>query len=120
MADTYIAPQEVLEGFAQESMPVLETIVGMQVATAAYCTLDERTYHLVRLAALVAVNAPPVSYLVSLGLAAEAGVTIEDAQGVLVAIAPIVGATRLTAAAGNVLRGLGLGAALSEQSGADG
>lgn len=106
--------QDTLEGIAQEDYPVLETVAMMHLDTLANCNLDVRTYHLVRLASLVAMDAAPVSYLVNLGAAADAGITAEDAQGVLVAIAPIVGSARITKAAGNVLRGLGL-AVLAEE-----
>jgi alkylhydroperoxidase/carboxymuconolactone decarboxylase family protein YurZ len=113
MADAQIAPEEALGGMAEESAPVLETVLRMNLDTLESCSLDERTYWLVRLAALVAMDAPPASYLVNLAAAGEAGVTAEDAQGVLVAIAPITGTARITAAAGNVLRGFGLAAAFA-------
>jgi alkylhydroperoxidase/carboxymuconolactone decarboxylase family protein YurZ len=87
----------------------------MHLDTLANCTLDEKSYHLVRIAALVAMGAPPASYMVNLGAAVEAGLSAEDAQGVLVAVAPIVGTPRVTAAAGNMLRGLGLAEALIEE-----
>ncbi len=110
MAGTELPVEETLGGIAREDHPVLETIAMMHLDTLENCNLDERSYHLVRLAALVAGDAPPMSYLVNLAAAADAGVTPEDAQDVLVAIAPIVGSARITAAAGNVLRGLGLAA----------
>ena len=55
---------------------------------------------LVRLAALVAMDGPPVSYAFTIGAAADAGVTLAKAQSVLVALAPLVGTARVTAAAG--------------------
>ena len=58
--------------------------------------LDGRTYVLTRLAALVAMDAPPASYLMTIGAAADAGVTIEEAQSVLIALAPLVGTARIT------------------------
>jgi alkylhydroperoxidase/carboxymuconolactone decarboxylase family protein YurZ len=107
-------PEEVLGGLADANMPVLAAIAKMHLDTVADSNLDERTFHLVRLAALAAVDAPPASYLVHLSVAAESGVTLEEFQGTLVAIAPIVGSPRITAAAGNVLRGLGLAAGMSD------
>ena len=114
MSDTAFRAEDTLGSLAAEDFPVLESIAKMHLDTLENCTLDAETYHLVRLAALVAVNAPPASYLVNLGVAADAGVTAEQAQGVLVAIAPIVGSPRVTAAAGNILRGLGLAAAMAD------
>jgi alkylhydroperoxidase/carboxymuconolactone decarboxylase family protein YurZ len=114
MTDT---AQENLGSMAQEDFPVLETVAMMHLDTLANCNLDARSYHLARVASLVAMDAAPVSYLVNLAAASDAGLTIEDFQGVLVAIAPIVGSARITKAAGNVLRGLGLAEIAAEEAG---
>jgi 4-carboxymuconolactone decarboxylase len=97
-----------LTALAGGDRPVLEAIAAMNLDTLALSSLDPETYMLVRLAALVAVDGPPASYLVTLGLAADLGITTEQVQGVLTAIAPIVGSPRIVAAAGNALRALGL------------
>jgi alkylhydroperoxidase/carboxymuconolactone decarboxylase family protein YurZ len=76
--------------------------------------LDVTTYFLVRLAALVSMDASPISYAVNLGIAADAGVTLEQAQATLVAIAPVVGSARVASAAGNILRAVMGAAALAE------
>jgi Na+/serine symporter len=87
----------------------------MNLDAAERSGLDADTYLCVRLAALVAMDAAPVSYLITLGAAADTGLTVEKVQAVLVAIAPVVGSARVTAAAGAILRGV-LGAeALAEQ-----
>jgi alkylhydroperoxidase/carboxymuconolactone decarboxylase family protein YurZ len=70
--------------------------------------LDVQTLMLVRIAALVAVDAPPASYLLNLGAAAESGLDLDQVRGVLAAIAPIVGSPRVVAATGNIVRALGL------------
>ena len=69
---------------------------------------------LVRIAALVAVDAPPASYLLNLGAASEIGVGLEDVQGVLMAIAPIVGTARVASASGNIVRALGFAIEVAE------
>ncbi len=99
-----------LGALAQGDAPVLETIAQMHLDTLERSGLDERTYFLVRLAALVALNAPPASYLVNIGAAVDAGVGPEEMRGALVAIAPVVGSARVVAAAGNALRAFGLAA----------
>jgi hypothetical protein len=53
--------------------------------------LDPASLILVRLAALIAMDAPPASYLLHIGPAIDSGVTLEQAQDVLVEVAPIVG-----------------------------
>ena len=61
---------------------------------------------LVRIAALVAMDAPPVSYPMNLGVASEIGITEEHVRGVLTAVAPIVGTARVAAATTNIVRAL--------------
>jgi len=106
--------QERLTNVARGSAPVLEQLAAMTLDTLENSGLDESTYHLVRLAALVASDAAPVSYLVNMGPAADAGVTLERTQGVLVAIAPIVGSARIACAAGKLLRAYGIANAAEE------
>jgi hypothetical protein len=106
--------QEQLSNVARGSAPVLEQLAAMTLDTLENSGMDERSYHMTRLAALVASDAAPVSYLVNMGAAADAGVTLEDTQGVLVAIAPIVGSARIASAAGKLLRAYGVAAALDE------
>ncbi len=57
----------------------------------------------------------PVSYLLHIGPAAEAGITIEDAQNVLVAVAPIIGTARVMSAAINIAEALELAIAVIEE-----
>ena len=71
-----------------------------------YCWFESR--------ALVAVDARPVSYLAHVGPAVEVGVTVEDAQNVLVAVAPIVGTARVMSAALNIAEALGIAIAVVE------
>jgi alkylhydroperoxidase/carboxymuconolactone decarboxylase family protein YurZ len=69
---------------------------------------------LVRIAALIAVDAPPASYLMNLGAAGDAGVSAEDVQAVLAAVAPIVGTPAVVSATGKIMRALGLALDLAE------
>jgi alkylhydroperoxidase/carboxymuconolactone decarboxylase family protein YurZ len=95
---------DLLGALANGDRNVLEAVAAMNLDTMRLTTLDPRSYWLVRLAALVAVNGPAVSYLLNLGVADRTGVTREQVYGVLSAIAPIVGTPRIVAAAGNVVR----------------
>ena len=65
-------------------------------------------------AALAAADGPPLSYLANVGAATDVGVTAEDVQNILVAIAPIVGTARVVSAAGNITRALGFAIAVAE------
>jgi alkylhydroperoxidase/carboxymuconolactone decarboxylase family protein YurZ len=97
-----------------DDTPLLNLLAGMTASSMETSTLDADTLMLVRIAALIAVDAPPASYLMNLGAAGEVGVTSEQIEGVLAAVAPIVGTTRVVAATGNLVRALGLGAAIGE------
>jgi 4-carboxymuconolactone decarboxylase len=70
--------------------------------------LDPRTFALVKIAALISLDAPPASYLWQVGNAVDAGATPEELVGVLRAIAPQVGLPRIVAAAPELMLALGL------------
>ena len=72
------------------------------------CGLDSRSFALVKIAALIALDAPPASYLWQVGNALDAGATPEDLIGVLRAIAPQVGGPKTVAAAPELVVALGL------------
>ena len=63
---------------------MLEQAEGLREQLRQGSGLDPRSFSLVKIAALVAVDAPPASYLANVGSAMEAGVTIEQVQDVLV------------------------------------
>jgi alkylhydroperoxidase/carboxymuconolactone decarboxylase family protein YurZ len=94
--------------------PVMDLITNINAASIEASSLPLEGQILARIAALVAVDAPPASYLMHLGAASEAGVTEDQVQGVMCAIAPIVGTTRIVAAAGKMMRALGLALDLAE------
>src|SRR6201999_3799518 len=71
--------------------------------------LDPRTFSLVKIDALVAVDAPPASYLWQISNALDSGATPREIVGVLRAIAPQVGGPRCIAAAPEILVALRLG-----------
>jgi Na+/H+-dicarboxylate symporter len=97
-----------------DDTPLLDTLATMTAASLERCNLEPRELMLARVAALAAAGAPPVSYLVNAGTASDVGITLEDVQGVLVAIAPIVGTVRTVEAAGNMARALGFAIAAVE------
>ena len=88
--------------------PVLDLLASMTAQSIAASSLDPGTLELVRIAALVAVDAPAVSYVLNLGLAAEIGVDGDQVRGVLAAIAPIVGTARIAAATSRIVEALSL------------
>jgi alkylhydroperoxidase/carboxymuconolactone decarboxylase family protein YurZ len=102
-----------------DDTPILDLLGKMTADSLAASTLDLETLALVRIAALVAVDAPAVSYLLNLEAAAEVGIDGDRVRGVLAAIAPIVGTARIAAATGNIVAALAVEieiAILDEQS----
>ncbi|HCU97024.1 MAG TPA: carboxymuconolactone decarboxylase [Actinobacteria bacterium] len=95
--------------------PVLEALADINAVSLERTELDPSSLILVRLAALIAVDAPASSYLLHIGPAAEAGVTVDQAQNVLVAVAPIVGTPRTASAAAKIVEALGLAIELAEE-----
>ena len=94
--------------------PVLDLIASMTADSIEASSLDPEKLMLVRIAALVAMDAPPVSYLLNLGAADELDIDPEEIRGILAAIAPIVGTPRIVAATGNIVRALGIALDLAE------
>ena len=64
--------------------------------------LDVRSYALVRLASLVTAGAPGEGYDRHIAAALDQGVTLDEIIGVLVALLPTVGVTRVTEAAPDI------------------
>jgi alkylhydroperoxidase/carboxymuconolactone decarboxylase family protein YurZ len=102
-----------------DETPVLDALADLTAASLAHNSLAPRELMLVRLAALIAVDAPPASYLANAGAAEESGVTADDIQGVMIGVAPVVGSPRVVSASGNILRALGLAIAAAESEMAD-
>ena len=97
-----------------EDRPLLDTVMEMTAASVSRTSLNDRDLMMVRLAALAATGAPPASYLLNLAAATDTGLTLEDAQGVLIAIAPIVGTPRTVSAASAITEALGLALAIED------
>jgi len=110
-----ITQQKRSHAMAKGESPVLETLADINAVSLERTELDPATLILVRLAALAAVDAPPSSYLMHIGPAADVGVTVEQAQDVLVAVAPIVGTPKTMAAATKIVEALGLAIDLLER-----
>ena len=99
---------------AQSDTPILDLLAKMTADSLEATTLDAETTMVVRIAALVATDAPPASYLLNMGVAGESGVDADMVQGILAAVAPIVGTSRVVSAAGKMVRALGLKLDLAE------
>ena len=99
---------------AKGENPVLSTLLDINAVSLERTELDPQSLILIRLAALIAVDAPVSSYLLHLGAGAQAGLTLEQAQDVLVAVAPIAGTPRTASAAAKLAEALGLAIDIAE------
>ena len=99
--------------------PVLDTLADITAASLEPNSLAPRELMLVRVAALIAVDAPPASYLLNAEAAADSGVTADDIQAVMIGVAPVVGTARVVSAGGKILRALGFAIAVADSEMAD-
>ena len=95
--------------------PVLDLLESMTADSLEASSLDVETLLLVRIAALVAVDAAPVSYALNLEAAGAAGIDPEQVRGVLAAIAPIVGTARIASATGNIVKALAVAIEIADE-----
>jgi alkylhydroperoxidase/carboxymuconolactone decarboxylase family protein YurZ len=88
--------------------PLLDTLAAMTAESLERCGLDPNSLLAVRIAALAAVDAPEASYLLHVGPAMDADVSVEQIQNILIAIAPIIGTPRTASAALKITDALGI------------
>jgi hypothetical protein len=101
-------------GKTAEQTPVLDLLMQMTKASIDASGLDHKTLMRVRLAALIAVEAPPSSYLLNLGVAQKVGMKAEEVRDILLAVTPIVGTPTVAKSVGNIARALGIAIELAE------
>ena len=94
--------------------PVLDTLADITAAAVVHSSLPSRELMLVRIAALIAVDAPAASYLANAGAAVDSGITADDIQAVMIGVAPVVGTPRVVSAGGNILQALGFAIAVAD------
>ena len=99
---------EVLAALASGKLEALEGAVAVRDEELDESDLDRRTVALIKLAAMIAVDAPPVSFAWQVEKAIELGATPKQILDVLRAVAPQVGAPKVVAAAPEIMLGLGL------------
>jgi alkylhydroperoxidase/carboxymuconolactone decarboxylase family protein YurZ len=103
-ADTH----QTLSGVATGDATLLQEVLGLREAELQNSSLDARTFALVKIAALIALDAPPASYAWQVSNAIADDVSPEDILAVLSAVAPQVGGPKVVAAAPEIMVALGL------------
>jgi len=99
---------ESLAALALGRTDMLEQAEDLRETLRQSSGLDPRTFSLVKLAALVAIDAPPASFLWQVGAALDSGAAPREILGMLTAIAPQVGLPRVVAAAPEIMLALDL------------
>ncbi|HEY7260025.1 MAG TPA: carboxymuconolactone decarboxylase family protein [Trebonia sp.] len=102
------ATRDVLLGLAVGDVDILKEAVDIRESEQQSSGLDPVTFGLVKVAALIAIDSPPASYLWQIANALDAGATPAEILGVLRAVAPQVGGPKIIAAAPEIMVALGL------------
>ena len=108
MAAVEPSTHAALSALSTGDASALATMIGIREEYQAGTGLDSRTFALVKIAALIAIESPPASYAWQIANALEEGATPEDILGVLRAVAPQVGGPRVVSAAPEIMLALGL------------
>jgi 4-carboxymuconolactone decarboxylase len=91
--------QEKLRSLTVNDEAFVEAVIGVELENAEATGLDRKTYALVRLGALLALDAAPPSYQWIAAEALDAGASVDEIVGTLIAVAPTIGICRAVAAA---------------------
>ena len=97
----------ILRKLALRDDRYIESLLADNRASATVTELDLRSCSLVRLGALIAMDAAPPSYMSAVDCAIRAGVTHDEIVGTLLSALPVVGAARVVSAAPNLALALG-------------
>ena len=110
------ATRNALLGLSAGDADILREAVDIREAQQQSSGLDPVTFGLVKIAALIALDSPPASYLWQIANALDAGVTPADILGVLRAVAPQVGGPKIISAAPEIMVALGLSLPAEQES----
>jgi alkylhydroperoxidase/carboxymuconolactone decarboxylase family protein YurZ len=90
----------------------IDALLAGERASPVLSGLDRRSHAQARIAALIAIDAAPPSYMSAVTAALDAGLTMEEVVGTLIAVMPVVGVARVVSAAPKL--GLAVGYDVSE------
>ena len=85
----------------------IAALLGEERANATLAGIDPRSHALLRIAALIAMDAAPPSYMSAVEAGLDAGASYDEIVGTLIAVMPIVGVARVVSAAPNLALALG-------------
>ena len=85
----------------------IDSLLSQDRASARVSGIDPLSHALLRIAALIAIDAAPPSFMSAVEAGLDAGASYDEIVGTLIAVMPIVGVARVVSAAPNL--GLALG-----------
>lgn len=104
--------QVMLRKLALRDERYIDGLLQIERASPTVSGIDERAHALIRIGALIALNAAAAAYMDSVDAALRAGASHEEIVGTLIAVLPTVGVARVVTAAPNL--GLAMGYDVSE------
>ena len=90
----------------------IDSLLSQDRASASVSGIEPLSHALLRIAALIAIDAAPPSYMSAVEAGLDAGASYDEIVGTLIAVMPIVGVPRVVSAAPNL--GLALGYDVAE------
>jgi 4-carboxymuconolactone decarboxylase len=97
----------ILRRLALRDDRYIDALLRAECPDATLAGIDSRSHALLRIAALIAMDAAPPSYMSAVEAGLDAGASYDEIVGTLIAVMPIVGVARVVSAAPNL--GLALG-----------
>ena len=99
--------QVTLRKLAVRDDRYIDALLQADSASPTLAGIDPRSHALIRIGALIAMNAAPPAYMASVDAALRAGASNEEIVGTLITVLPTVGVGRVVTAAPNL--GLAMG-----------
>jgi 4-carboxymuconolactone decarboxylase len=97
----------ILRKLALRDDRYIDELLRAESSDTTLAGIDPRSHALLRVAALIAIDAAPPSYMSAVEAGLDAGASYDEIVGTLIAVMPIVGVARVVSAAPNL--GLALG-----------
>jgi 4-carboxymuconolactone decarboxylase len=99
--------EERLRRLGIQDEAVIESLFATRLDNLESSGLDPKTHALVRLGALLAIGAAPVSFHSNVEAALAAGATDDEILGALIAVAPVIGLAKVVSATPKVALPMG-------------
>jgi 4-carboxymuconolactone decarboxylase len=97
----------ILRRLALRDDRYIDALLRAECSDATLAGIDSRSHALLRIAALIALDATPPSYMSAVEAGLDAGASYDEIVGTLIAVMPIVGVARVVSAAPKLALALG-------------